>query len=359
MCAQSVWRLQLGAPPTRPRERMTDATARTPSSSPSIFRSSCSMSSGFRFGFLPETHKEETQSDLPVQGEPLATETKPFSWIPTERLSALYQDRTNDEIQYDEIDLGYGVEAIRGVDCWASSFVEPLSHRYDPAVAAEEIWRKRDLQAGEYEGGMKVWECSVDLLHHVARNRDSFVRRSGNILELGCGHALPACFLLRECCKERVEGHHDKPLSVVFTDYNEFVLKDVTLSNVVINTAQLDEGARADVPRVIQFGGGDWLQFAAKWLEQHPGSKFDLVLAAETLYTESAARQTAKILADLLQADSGLALVATKRYYFGVGGGSDAFRDALPINARVEVLQEFDTGSGNIRELLGVSLPSS
>ena len=58
--------------------------------------------------------------------------------------------------------------------------------------------------------------------------------------------------------------------------------------------------------------------------------KFDLILASETTYTPKAAQDTAYWLCNHLKPNTGVGLIATKRYYFGVGlgGGSDAFQNA-------------------------------
>ena len=41
---------------------------------------------------------------------------------------------------------------------------------------------------GVYEGGLKIWECSIDLASFVASGIDV---KSLNVLELGCGAGLP------------------------------------------------------------------------------------------------------------------------------------------------------------------------
>ena len=43
--------------------------------------------------------------------------------------------------------------------------------------------------AGVYEGGLKIWECSLDLATFVATNVNV---EKCNVIELGCGAALPA-----------------------------------------------------------------------------------------------------------------------------------------------------------------------
>jgi hypothetical protein len=102
----------------------------------------------------------------------------------------------------------------------------------------------------------------------------------------------------------------------VFTDYNDFVLKDVTLSNIVVNTADLmEEAPELLAGRHVMMGAGDWLSLDCPVVppttkqddsnddeddqdddtherqQRLPADgKFDIVLAAETLYTESARR---------------------------------------------------------------------
>lgn len=42
-----------------------------------------------------------------------------------------------------------------------------------------------DLVSGVYEGGLKVWECSLDLVDYIYANASLFENKT--ILELGCG----------------------------------------------------------------------------------------------------------------------------------------------------------------------------
>ena len=50
-----------------------------------------------------------------------------------------------------------------------------------------------DLVKGVYEGGQKLWECSVDLLDfiHFLSPLEIEITERDNILELGCGLGLP------------------------------------------------------------------------------------------------------------------------------------------------------------------------
>ena len=314
---------------------------------------------------IPNNSSNEKKSSIKEQKE-----RRPVEWI--SNLSELLLDRSQAEIVYHEVPLTIHdaggsplLSPLHRVDEETCSFVEPSSIKAD-----KETWRKTDLEPGVYEGGMKVWECSIDLVIYLAKHSDLFLTK-GHVLELGCGHGLPACYVLREGLRRRKESNSDasgQPLMVVFADYNDFVLKDVTLSNIVINTAHIQD-AKQVIPHV-KLVAGDWLELSD---ELRKGStqdtsvpfdgKFDLILAAETLYSEEAARETALFVARHLCPDTGVALVATKRYYFGVGGGTDAFQEACKksvlgtgMELRVDVAQVYDNGSGNIREMLQVKV---
>ncbi len=108
--------------------------------------------------------------------------------------------------------------------------------------------------------------------------------------------------------------------------------------------------------------------------------RFDLILASETTYTTESCLDTAFLMLRHLRVDVGVGLVATKRFYFGVGGGTDAFVsacDALSssttrgggddadrdgershladLRLSVRVARSYDTGNANIRDLLEVT----
>ena len=159
----------------------------------------------------------------------------------------------------------------------------------------------------------------------------------------------------------------------MFTDYNDFVLHGVALSNIVLNTQGMLTTTNefdATLADSIILGAGDWMdmsnQLCSGTLREEcssvPGNgRFDVILAAESTYTAKTARDTATLLARHLKPESGIGLVACKRYYFGVGGGSEAFRQAAAsltnsneYRLYVETLHTFDSGVGNIRELLQV-----
>ncbi|KAK3834493.1 MAG: hypothetical protein J3R72DRAFT_372270, partial [Linnemannia gamsii] len=83
---------------------------------------------------------------------------------------------------------------------------------------------KSDLVKGVYEGGLKTWECALDLVAYLADQKQNYDGQK--VLELGCGSALPGIFVLTQ----------SNTVQVDLQDYNDQVLKFVTLPNVLLNT---------------------------------------------------------------------------------------------------------------------------
>uniref|UniRef100_A0A7S2L9K5 protein-histidine N-methyltransferase n=1 Tax=Leptocylindrus danicus TaxID=163516 RepID=A0A7S2L9K5_9STRA len=246
----------------------------------------------------------------------------------------------------------------------------------------QQVDKTHDVITGVYEGGLKVWECCVDLCRYLLNNQrdllfqDNTVKRSNkdriSVLELGCGHGLPGCLLLKEWAKGKYcntsNGMQPK-CHVLFSDFNEFVLEHVTAHNINMNTAVACPIMTLEQANCTLVAG-DWMALSQALLDQSISidSKFDLILAAETTYTTASAESTAILFARHLSCPFGVGLVANKRYYFGVGGGSDVFRDAISSAGNgtscenngmkyvlhVEVVEEVDNGAGNIREILRV-----
>ncbi|KAI0062656.1 hypothetical protein BV25DRAFT_1943026 [Artomyces pyxidatus] len=96
-----------------------------------------------------------------------------------------------------------------------------------------------DLVPGVYEGGLKTWECSVDLADYL----EGVVSEEGLwacgkfVLELGCGTAIPSVFLLHRLFSALPDAPnaYDPPATHFhLQDYNRSVLELVTLPNVVL-----------------------------------------------------------------------------------------------------------------------------
>lgn len=223
-----------------------------------------------------------------------------------------------------------------------------------------------DIRTRVYEGGLKSWECSLDLCLHLLSspfiplisrsNSDSGTRtrtgKRGRVLELGCGTALPSLGIFQSMLQGEEDGK-DGEMELVLADYNADVLRLVTLPNLLLVWAATtrgelleDEGGdlhvslqlRDEFERDLQrrrislrFISGAWgHRFLQLLLPQGSGGEeeregFDLVLASETIYSPSSTPEFTSVLLRSLKKPGGKALVAAKRIYFGVGGSVEDF----------------------------------
>ncbi|KAF8646923.1 hypothetical protein AX16_007015 [Volvariella volvacea WC 439] len=101
-----------------------------------------------------------------------------------------------------------------------------------------------DLVPGVYEGGLKTWECSVDLVEYLEGVRSGSSDKDWRkILEIGCGTAVPSCYLLQQIFEQSSVSNEastgsgaETPLySVHLQDYNLSVLQLVTFPNVLLS----------------------------------------------------------------------------------------------------------------------------
>ena len=202
--------------------------------------------------------------------------------------------------------------------------VEAGGERFDLTVEAES---SQVVEAGVYEGGRELWECAIDLVEWLAAHR----RPSGTVLELGCGRGLPGLWCLKRGAQQ-----------VVFSDYDADVLERYT---------------RRDAARVggqCYFYAGDWRGLPAA-LTGDGFEKFDLILSAETAYREDTTRSLVECIAKTLSV-KGEAIVATKRYYFGCGGGVAALENEIGRIDRLccEVMWSAEDGRSNVRDIVRV-----
>ena len=159
-----------------------------------------------------------------------------------------------------------------------------------------------DLVSGVYEGGLKVWDCSIDLVHYIARNID--IVKGKTILEIGCGQGLPGVLALKLGSTE-----------VCFQDYNPEVLNKATLHVIELN--HCSGLTHSLLP-------GDWLSLCKPNL-QH---KFKLILMSETLYNLDYYDSLMAFI-DFTLAPDGVVIIGTKTYYYGLGGGYVQFQKYL------------------------------
>jgi SAM-dependent methyltransferase len=200
----------------------------------------------------------------------------------------------------------------------------------------------RDVIAGTYEGGAKVWECTRDLLSYITSDDGVAIVREARVLDMGCGAGLLGCAALQHGAK-----------SVVFQDLNGEVIRDITQPTIFANL-----GATAQ----CKFLSGSWESIHG-WIidEAHGGASpmvpVDVVLASEVLYEERYYASIMQLLCTILKTN-GRGLIATKRFYYGVGGGVAAFTAFIAASYpsfSVTVVKSFEDRVSMIRDILLVT----
>lgn len=159
-----------------------------------------------------------------------------------------------------------------------------------------------DLIPGTYEGGFKLWECTLDLLEYLSNN--TIYCKEKSVLDLGCGTGLLGIFTL-------ISGAHN----VDFQDFNKDVLINTTMSNVLVNCKEK--------LKVCKYYSGDWKSFTT-----FNEDTYDLILTSETIYNVSNYTKLIKLFEKKLKPSGSILLIA-KNYYFGVGGSITEFLNCL------------------------------
>lgn len=196
-----------------------------------------------------------------------------------------------------------------------------------------------DVRKTVYEGGLKVWEGTNDLLAVLENRTEEYT----NCIELGCGAGIPLCYLFHKALVSA------KPGKYVFADYNSAVLRLLTIPNVVLSwlaatknslvqeehgelelSNELVKDMAADLQLrniTLQFVAGAW----SPQFSELVGDGYDLVLASETIYSLDSIQDFTAVMQRALGgvALGGVALVAAKKIYFGVGGGVVEFEQLL------------------------------
>lgn len=214
----------------------------------------------------------------------------------------------------------------------------------------------------------QVWECAIDLLLFLQRHGSGpsatcpvplFPQGySGTrVAELGCGHGFPGLYLLQRGC-----GY------LALQDYNSEVIETATIDNARLNARPYSSAAGQASPasaaaaapmapeeldRRVGFFSGDWSD--PQLLGMMGRGSYDLILTSDTLYSVAYMLPLFRSCSALL-APGGSALVAAKRYYFGIGGSTMEFADLVKREGRGEwsctLVDTIEDGKSNIREIL-------
>lgn len=273
-----------------------------------------------------------------------------------------------------------------------------------------------DLKPNFYEGGFKTWECALDLAKLVS-SEDSNIQPSNSqrdahfievriflhwflvfwlhcwryiLVQLGAGTAVPSLALFAHALSltQTVENTPvTRKIHFTFADYNESVLRLVTLPNLILTwhnaqsqttapeaesqdvpsttqdeeldiTPELLDAFKADLSRrgiSLDFISGAWSPDFVEFVFSSRDERDiqTLVLASETIYSPLSLLAFSETLLALLRRSStaaatARALVAAKKVYFGVGGGVDEFLatlknvcgDGLEVQQKVDIQSE-------------------
>ncbi|KAL1675964.1 hypothetical protein EV122DRAFT_280625 [Schizophyllum commune] len=114
----------------------------------------------------------------------------------------------------------------------------------DPTRTPAFLDAPSDLVPGLYEGGLKTWECSLDLVDYLdglqaGEGTSSDATASSGwagkrVLEIGCGTAIPSLYLLHEIFLDERKPSDVPHTKITLQDYNASVLELITLPNLLI-----------------------------------------------------------------------------------------------------------------------------
>lgn len=268
-------------------------------------------------------------------------------------------------------------------DARYQTYLEDQSDRGpDTKQGIDLIQGPSDLLPGVYEGGLKTWECSLQLgtaldgayekiTHHFRTPSSKALR----IMELGCGTAVPTLALFSRVCLFLQNLNHERrqtkfnnptesaPLEFFLQDFNLDVLKLLTFPNLLLayirasslntilskhsnNPVFLEPLAETADVEITQELKAEFSLF----LEQHdinfhfiygPWANFtikncDFIYSSEALYNPNSIPDFVQVLCRSPEAEI---IVASKKLYFGLGGGSTAFiKEVEKRNGTIEFI---------------------
>ena len=226
---------------------------------------------------------------------------------------------------------------------------------------------KYDRILGQYEGGFKVWDCSADVAAFfldISRNIESMPRgiatlfdemcnKSQNrILDLGCGQGLcglaVACALDTLVCKI---GLNPKSISITMQDYDAIVIEEATLQNITESFHAHSLLSAANFT-FLACPWSDFTSFQEFKIENVCSNAeislfdpFDLILGSDILFSKESCESVATVLVNnaiawfqkaylseqLGQIKGPIAIIGTKKHYFGTNGGLCEFEAFLAI----------------------------
>lgn len=305
----------------------------------------------FKFNFTYEDSDEEEDVSPPGSRLELSSESS----IVREAKEVLIQSNLSAYLssEVEEIPICGAKLCIKHVS--ESNVEENLKDRQDVSgpdilTAAE---NSTDLIPLVYEGGLKIWECSIDLVEYLLESEMSFDGK--RVMEVGCGAGLPGIYVLLQGAE------------VHFQDYNDDVIEYVTIPNVLVNLAQQQKQSQSETGsfdlletarKCCRFFSGDW---GSGVYFINPGQvsemMYDVILTSETIYAVESHVKLYNIIKRHLKKPDGIAYVAAKTHYFGVGGGTRSFEKLVKMDGVFDVSVGKVYTDGVQREILCMKYP--
>ncbi|KAF3986974.1 hypothetical protein FT663_01692 [Candidozyma haemuli var. vulneris] len=313
----------------------------------------------FSFGFSQADVSDDELEPLPVDSKPsAAASTAAPSEVPPKlhSIKSILDTLINVRITFDNYTTPGGNIVYRRElfdmkhQCMMEEDNDSEANKIHKILLGSD--EELDLQKNVYEGGFKSWECSYDLVDEIAnQENDQLFSNKSSILELGCGSALPSCFILMKWFEKKVSNK-----TLLLSDFNLEVLRLVTVPNLIVHwasTLEPQELAKLQDPDIPM--KNDELQVTAQLIEAFTDSLHqqnldiqcisgswssafadlvqpfnpDFILSSETIYSLDTLPTFITLLVDLMTKRSSVALIAAKSYYFGVGGSLKEFTSRL------------------------------
>ena len=302
----------------------------------------------FKFNFLDDSeqqgkaeadsnHKEATGSSqkLPSIAELYPDLSRPFYHRFMSK--SVLQSFATRSVQFSDYQLRYitseELKAFLGSDVFCDVDMSQL-------MSVTES-HNSDLVPGVYEGGLKVWECTYDLLEYLETIDLDW--KHCRVLDLGCGVGLLGVYAL-------LRG----AVSVDFQDYNKEVLMSLTVPNILMNVAKNVSQEFTEYTQVISkctFFAGDWSNFDTILKQKPVVDKYDIILTSETIYSTESQHKLIKIFQSSLS-PTGVVLLAAKSHYFGVGGNVVVFSELVHENKIFDFEKVKEIGVGLPRNII-------
>lgn len=271
----------------------------------------------FQFNFFkPSTAQSD---DLETRNDLSNVDSGTFEWIvPIDLIQTLRESEIESELADESVDL---------LKRKYSNILKDLNGSSDLSKITEDS----DVVQNQYEGGLKTWECSIDLLQFLNEKKVGSEVVS-KVLEIGCGSGLPGIFCYKQFLRSSFE---EEDGLFLFQDFNQNVLETVTLPNILLNAPEVDL-------KHLKFFHGNWNGLIGKL----PENCFDLILTSETIYRAESYEILLKIfLYSLKESKGARVLLAAKDYYFGLGGSVSQFINVARSKGwNIEILKHFSEG---------------